>query len=527
MSVRDRIGLGARRSGRTKRGSPFITGLLAIAGLVVIVYLVFNPRVPFAGHYEVRGVFSSAGQVRIGSPVRTAGVDIGRVAKVEPGPGTSRVMTLEVNDEGRPIHTDATLKIRPRVFLEGGLFIDLHPGSPSAPVLKNHGVIPLGQTTLPVKFNQILSTLDHPTRAGLQDILAQAAYGLDGGGAEGLRRTIAPLAPTLRNVAWISQAARGTSPGDLSTLIASTAGITSTLAGHDAQLADLVTNLNSVSGTLAQHDRALARTIVTLDRVIRHSPAALTELDRAFPVVDRFAAAVRPALPIAPSVLNGAANLLTQANGLASKPELPALLTLADPAVRELPSLTGRLTDLFPLVTPVVQCVRELALPVLNAQLDDPPNSTNQPVYQDLVHGGVGLASATQSFDGNGMWLRLLGAIGPNTFSTGAVPGLGSLIGSSEQPVQGARPVWNGVSGLPPFRPDVPCGDNGPVNLAAAAGPGVAKTKTATAKAPTPAAAKKLLRELLHPQIPGAEPSAGRTAQQKAIEHATFQRWGR
>jgi hypothetical protein len=232
-------------------------------------------------------------------------------------------------------------------------------------------------------------------------------------------------------------------------------------------------------------------------------------------------------LPIAPPILNGAARLLIQVNGLASKPELPALLTLADPAVRELPSLEGRLTDLFPLVTPVVQCVRELALPVLTAQLDDPPNSTNQPVYQDLVHGGVGLAAATQSFDANGMWLRLLGAIGPNTFSTGAVSGLGSLVGSSAQPIQGARPVWNGVAGLPPFRPDVPCTQNGPVNLAAEAGPGVSKSKAGTAKAPAPAQAKKLLRQFLNARPPGAASAAGRTAQQKAIQHAAFRRWGR
>ena len=40
---------------------------------------------------------------------------------------------MEIDEEGLPIHRDATLKIRPRIFLEGNFFVDLRPGSPSAP----------------------------------------------------------------------------------------------------------------------------------------------------------------------------------------------------------------------------------------------------------------------------------------------------------------------------------------------------------------------------------------------------------
>ena len=43
----------------------------------------------------------------------------------EPAPRASR---CELNDKARPIHKDATLKIRPRIFLEGNFFVDLQPG---------------------------------------------------------------------------------------------------------------------------------------------------------------------------------------------------------------------------------------------------------------------------------------------------------------------------------------------------------------------------------------------------------------
>ena len=42
-------------------------------------------------------------------------------------------MTLD--DDGPPIHKDATAMIRSRIFLEGNFFVDLRPGTPSAPNL--------------------------------------------------------------------------------------------------------------------------------------------------------------------------------------------------------------------------------------------------------------------------------------------------------------------------------------------------------------------------------------------------------
>ena len=37
-------------------------------------------------------------------------------------------VTMEMKESGLPIHKDATLKIRSRIFLEGNFFVDLTPG---------------------------------------------------------------------------------------------------------------------------------------------------------------------------------------------------------------------------------------------------------------------------------------------------------------------------------------------------------------------------------------------------------------
>ena len=71
--------------------------------------------------------------------MRIAGVDVGKVTEVEHlvdanGKGQkAAVVTMELNDDALPIRQDATMQLRPRLFLEGNLFVDLHPGSPTRP----------------------------------------------------------------------------------------------------------------------------------------------------------------------------------------------------------------------------------------------------------------------------------------------------------------------------------------------------------------------------------------------------------
>ena len=60
--------------------------------------------------------------------------DVGRVSEVESAGGDSPavVVTMKLDEEALPIHEDASVKVRPRIFFEGNLFFDIHPGSPSS-----------------------------------------------------------------------------------------------------------------------------------------------------------------------------------------------------------------------------------------------------------------------------------------------------------------------------------------------------------------------------------------------------------
>ena len=53
-----------------------------------------------------------------------------------------------------PIHKDATLKIRPRLFLEGNFFVDMTAGTPGRPTIDDGDTIPVTQTAYPVQLDQ-------------------------------------------------------------------------------------------------------------------------------------------------------------------------------------------------------------------------------------------------------------------------------------------------------------------------------------------------------------------------------------
>src|SRR5918992_3276701 len=168
-------------------------GILALAVLGVLTYFGFTKANPFANPYEMRAVFDNVTNLKPRSPVRIAGVEVGKVIKIDPiteGEGAARVK-MELEDKALPIHKDAQLKIRPRIFLEGNFFVDLQPGSPSSPKLDDGGTTPMTQTAAPVQFGDLLTALQTDTREDLQTFLEEYGdKGLGNGGARGFRESI-------------------------------------------------------------------------------------------------------------------------------------------------------------------------------------------------------------------------------------------------------------------------------------------------------------------------------------------------
>jgi phospholipid/cholesterol/gamma-HCH transport system substrate-binding protein len=445
------------------------TALVSIALIAIAAYFVWDRQLPFAHPYEIRAVVASSNQLRDGSPVRVAGIDVGTVSGIAAGPRNTALVTMQIAEDGRPVHTDATLQIEPRLALEGNFYVDLHPGSPSTPILRSGGTLPLGQTGTPVQLDQVLDVFTASIRGSLHRSFGALATGLGPGrssasGASGLRNANRELDGALNSVTQVEQAAQGTAPGDLTHLIGASADTTGQLARDPAALAALVTNTDRVTAALAANDAALRASIRNLDGLLVEAPHALTALDGALPALSRFAVTLRPALRAAPGPLRSTGVLLGELSSLSSAPELPRLVNLLAPVLTGLPSLERKLRGLFAWVTPVSRCVSSHVVPVLDSTLSDGKLSTGRPVWQDLVHSFVGVGSANPDFDANGKSIRLTGTVGDQALDA-VLPQLGQLVSSSAPSIEGTDPVWLGPGVNPPWRPDQPCASQPLPNL--------------------------------------------------------------
>lgn len=447
----------------SRRGgmAPFRAGLLALALTAAAVLVLFMKGIPsLRAPYTVRAVFSSStnllvgSSLRPGSPVRIAGVDVGQVSGIARGPGDTAVVAMRIADSGRPVHSDATAKIRPRLFLEGNFFIDLRPGSPSAPELADGATLPLGQTAVPVQLDQVLDALDTPARGNLQTLVQEYARALRGGGARGLNRGYAQGAPAFRQLAIAAQAAQGTRRGDLGRFVAGAGRTARALAARERDLSALLVGLQQTVTTVAGRREPLAAAVRELAGLARDAPPQLRALDRVAAPLERFARAAAPALAQAPPVLDDAMPFLREVARLVAPNALPALTADLRPTVRALADLEPDLAGLLRLVGPVTACVRDKALPVLEATVPDGSLSSGQPVWEQVLKATAGLTSATQNFDGTGYYTRYSFGSGEDIVS------LGDATAPAQQlfamgAIDGSRPPK--PDRLPPFRPGEPC----------------------------------------------------------------------
>ena len=453
--------------------TPLGAGLMAFMAAFVAVYLAFGGPNPFDRKYELKAIVVSGHELHSRTPVRIAGVEVGKVKKVERGPGSLATVTMEIEQHGLPIHKDARIKIRPRIFLEGNFFVELSPGTPSSPKMKDGGTIGPAQTATPVQFDQVLTSLRSSNRQDLLSLLKSLGDSFDHGGAAALNRSLPDWGPSFARGAQAMEALRGQRPDDLSGLIGESQTVVTALADRREDLADAVTGLARTATAFASRREQLAQSIPEFDALVRESRPAFAALNGLFPTARAFVAEARPGIREAPETLRLANPLLTQLQGLLSPSELPRLISAGGPAIRALARLQPDLRDLLALVTPVTDCARRNVVPTLTSVIDDPPLTDGRPrlpVYRELVNGLVGLSSASQNFDGNGPSLRYHAGFGDESFGTGTIPSVGeALVGVTSEPLLGSRPSY--TANIPPYRPNVPCRTQDRPDLRAETGP--------------------------------------------------------
>ena len=427
-------------------------------------YLGFTKHIPFTHGFRVKAVFTSANSIRKNSPVRIAGVNVGKVKAIARQPGTdAAIVTMELQDAGLPIHRDATLKIRPRIFLEGNFFIDLSPGTPDSPIVHSGDTLPVTDTATPVQFDQVLTALQANTRASLQQLLFN--YGLaltyqptaaddrnqdpavrGKTAAQALNDAFRTSGSAFQDTSIVNNALLGTQTHDLSGLIAGLGRVTRALDANESQLQDLVTNFNTTMAAFASQGSNVSSTIRLLAPTLQNANLALTDLNKAFPPTRAFAREILPGVRETPATINASFPWIAQVRPLLSKQELRGVADQLQPSIRDLAAVTDSSVVLLPQTDLTSKCVTDVLLPTGNLKISDGALSTGAENYKEFWYTMVGLAGEGQNFDGNGVYVRFQPGGGDQTVSTGAVGGSASnaLFGNALVKPIGTRPAYPG-----------------------------------------------------------------------------------
>jgi phospholipid/cholesterol/gamma-HCH transport system substrate-binding protein len=292
---------------------PLWAGVVGAVLIVLTLYLVFAVSLaqgnPYVHRYSVHARFANTINLGSNDFVEIHGVRVGRVGNLTPVDGLADTV-LRIDDSGIRLHDDATAAVRLK-SLVGESYVEVNPGTPSRPELADGALLPLAQTTSPVQLDQVLNTLDQPTRTALAGFLTQLGTGVRGRAGD-IAGLVKQSESTLGSTGATFHAFDAPQLGDLLATLKTDTGV---LAERSAALTGVFRNGNSFLGALAPdttniqavivdaadtlarldsvlHDRTggLGNTLGELDAVTRN-----TEIlsDQARPIVD----AMTPSLP--------------------------------------------------------------------------------------------------------------------------------------------------------------------------------------------------------------------------------------
>jgi virulence factor Mce-like protein len=438
--------------------TPFKAGVLAVTTIVLLAYFGFTKANPFANPYELKAMFRDVQNLKTRSPVRIAGVEVGKVTKVEPkdGGGAAEV-TMELKEDALPIHEDARAQIRSRIFLEGNFFVDVQPGSPSTTDLEDGSTLPITQTASTVTLPDILDVLDSDVRADLQTFLHEyGTVALRGGGAKAFNRAVKSFKPAYRYGALTNDALLGVEPDrDIQRLLRGQQRTFAALSANPDALKELVTDLNTTAGAIASEAAALEAAVPALRDTLRVGYPALGELNAALPTLRAFSREALPGVRSSVPALDAAIPWITQARALVQPSELRGLAADLRQAVPSLVKLNTRLIPFLKQLRALSSCTNTVLVPFAESEIPSiEEGNSGHTVREQINRSFVGLAGESRVNDANTPVFHIQG-VNPFKLAAGEI--------EPAAPPNANMP--------PPHRPDVPCETQEPPNLSAPGGP--------------------------------------------------------
>jgi virulence factor Mce-like protein len=338
-------------------------------GLLLYLWISFGGTIPLEPQgYRFSVEFPQAVQLGSQADVRIAGVNVGKVVSVglDRRTGLTRaLLQIDARFAPRPAGTRAILRQK---SLLGETYVQLSPGNPNGPKLRDGGRLPQAQVAPIVQLDQILSTFDPVTRKAFETWMQQDGVAFTNRG-EAFNQALAELHPFATSVESVLSVLRRDSAA-ASTLLHDGGQVFGALASQPARLQGLVRNSNGVFAATAARNAALAGAVRAFGPFLVATRQTIARLDRfsttAKPLIDELrpaAVQLSPALEQTAVLAPELRTVLTQIGPLtgASRAGVPAFVDFLNSSVPLLKRLKPYLGGIVPIVDYINVYRRELA----------------------------------------------------------------------------------------------------------------------------------------------------------------------
>lgn len=345
-------------------GQDLITTLgLAVLGVAAVAYLLIHDGIDLPGQskYRFAAEFDQAPAIQLAArqEVRIAGVTVGKITGDSVASDGTAKVDFEI-DPGHPVYKNARVVLSSKTPINI-MYATLNPGTPSAGLLGDGGVIPVTQTSRVTQPYELLNQLDERTRAALTSLVDESAVALADaprqlpGDLVAVKNAAASFKPVVealaqrrenlrRVVTSLSQiaTAAGSNNERLARLAADLETTLSVVSQRDSQLGSALNELPGLTDTLRSSMTAASsltsQLSPTLDSLIHASgrlPQVLGDLNT---TVGLAQTVVQEATPVVAKALPVVQNLAPLAD------DLHSALTSLTPVANNLPTATARLT---------------------------------------------------------------------------------------------------------------------------------------------------------------------------------------
>ncbi len=264
-------------------------GAVVLAVVVLVVVLTGG-----GSQHPYSLLFENAGQLVKGDDVQVGGRRVGTIKTIELTNHNQARIGVIVKAPIAPLHEGTQAIIR-ATSLSGvaNRYISLTPGPQNRPKLDDHARLGEDSTTTIIDLDQLVNTLDAPTRANLQKVIKGFATQLGGQGkaANEAARYFNPVLSTSRRLVGQLTADEGT----LTDLLLNASKLSTALADRRDDLTSLVSNANDTASAIAAEDPSFDRALQVLPTTLRRGNTTFVNLRAALGDLTTLVDASKPA----------------------------------------------------------------------------------------------------------------------------------------------------------------------------------------------------------------------------------------